>query len=494
MFTTRAITGVPTVLSGSPVVSAYENDSAVQITAGITLGVDHDTVSGLNLLTIVATGANGYETGKDYNMVITTGTVNSVSAVGEVVGTFSIGRSAAFTDLENGTDGLSALLAACATATGFATPTNITAGTLTTVTNLTNLPAITANWLTATGIASNAFTAAKFAAASLNGKGDWNIGKTGYALTTAGILAIWHQLESAVVTASTMGLKIKTNLDALISSRASPTNITAGTITTVTNLTNAPTSGDLTATMKTSVTTAATAATPIAASVTGAVGSVTGLTASNLDATVSSRMATTHLNATAGKLDGVALVDTTTTNTDMVAAAPSAVAIADQVWDEAIVGHAVVGSTGEALSAAGSAGDPWVTALPGAYGAGTAGEILGDWKNAGRLDEILDTIAKDTTTDIPGLIINLHNLSPAVILTQINTALDTAIAELVVGVPSVTPSLRTGLMLLYMALRNKIDVQTSGTDSLQIHNDAGTKITEKLLTDDGTDYSEAKMI
>jgi len=48
----------------------------------------------------------------------------------------------------------------------------------------------------------------------------------------------------------------------LPSSVASPTNITAGTITTVTNLTNAPTNGDLTATMKTSVTTAATAATP----------------------------------------------------------------------------------------------------------------------------------------------------------------------------------------------------------------------------------------
>src|SRR3990167_4454755 len=37
---------------------------------------------------------------------------------------------------------------------------------------------------------------------------------------------------------------------------ATPTNITAGTITTVTNLTNAPTNGDLTATMKTSITTA----------------------------------------------------------------------------------------------------------------------------------------------------------------------------------------------------------------------------------------------
>lgn len=51
---------------------------------------------------------------------------------------------------------------------------------------------------------------------------------------------------------------------------ASPTNITAGTITNVTNLTNAPTAGDFTATMKTSLN----AATP--ASVTGAVGSVTG--------------------------------------------------------------------------------------------------------------------------------------------------------------------------------------------------------------------------
>jgi hypothetical protein len=34
---------------------------------------------------------------------------------------------------------------------------------------------------------------------------------------------------------------------------ATPTNITAGPITTVTNLTNAPTNGDLTATMKASV-------------------------------------------------------------------------------------------------------------------------------------------------------------------------------------------------------------------------------------------------
>lgn len=59
------------------------------------------------------------------------------------------------------------------------------------------------------------------------------------------------------------------------SSIASPTNITAGTITTVTNLTNAPTAGDFTATMKTSIGTAVAAS--AVASVTGNVGgNVTG--------------------------------------------------------------------------------------------------------------------------------------------------------------------------------------------------------------------------
>ena len=51
--------------------------------------------------------------------------------------------------------------------------------------------------------------------------------------------------------------------------------------------------------------------------------------------------------------------------------------IADAVWDEALAGHAMAGSAGAGLTAAGSAGDPWATPLPGAYGAGTAGNILG---------------------------------------------------------------------------------------------------------------------
>jgi len=93
-FTTRAFaTGVPTVLAGTPAIQIYEDNSVTQITAGITLTVDFDSVVGLNNLRVVATGGNGFETGKSYQAVITTGTVGGVSVVGEVVQQFSIQRA-----------------------------------------------------------------------------------------------------------------------------------------------------------------------------------------------------------------------------------------------------------------------------------------------------------------------------------------------------------------------------------------------------------------
>lgn len=62
-----------------------------------------------------------------------------------------------------------------------------------------------------------------------------------------------------------------------------------------------------------------------------------------------------------------------------LAALPTAGENADAVWEEAVADHSgTTGSTAEALGAAGSAGDPWVTALPGAYGSGSAGKIVGD--------------------------------------------------------------------------------------------------------------------
>ena len=92
-------------------------------------------------------------------------------------------------------------------------------------------------------------------------------------------------------------------------------------------------------------------------------------------------------------------------------------------------------------------------------------------------------------TDLGGM----STAMQAEVLSRVNAALDTAISELGVAVPSATPSVRTGVMLMYMALRNQLIVQTSGTDALEIHNDAGTLITKKLLTDDDVDYTESKM-
>jgi hypothetical protein len=82
-FTTRQVSGAPHSLAGSPVVSAYVGNNTTQITAGITLTTDFDGVVGLNNLRVVFSSANGFAIATDVSFVITTGTVNSVSVVGE---------------------------------------------------------------------------------------------------------------------------------------------------------------------------------------------------------------------------------------------------------------------------------------------------------------------------------------------------------------------------------------------------------------------------
>ena len=90
-FTTRDSTGLPTTLAGSPVVKVYTGSAtATESTAGVTLAVDFDGVTGLNNVLIDLSADAFYATGADYAVVITTGTVDSISVVGEVVATFSI--------------------------------------------------------------------------------------------------------------------------------------------------------------------------------------------------------------------------------------------------------------------------------------------------------------------------------------------------------------------------------------------------------------------
>ena len=89
-FSTVGTTGAPTTLAGTPVVSAYVGNSTTQITAGITLTVDFDAVTGLHNVRVVASVANGYAAQTNVDLVITTGTVGGTSVVGYVVGSFSI--------------------------------------------------------------------------------------------------------------------------------------------------------------------------------------------------------------------------------------------------------------------------------------------------------------------------------------------------------------------------------------------------------------------
>lgn len=93
-FTTRRFTtGAPHGLAGSPALAAYPGNSTTEITAGVTLTVDFDGRTGLNHVRIVASSGNGYAAGTMYEVVITAGTVDSVSVVGEVVGRFSIEKA-----------------------------------------------------------------------------------------------------------------------------------------------------------------------------------------------------------------------------------------------------------------------------------------------------------------------------------------------------------------------------------------------------------------
>lgn len=129
----------------------------------------------------------------------------------------------------------------------------------------------------------------------------------------------------------------------------------------------------------------------------------------------------------------------------------------------------------------------------------------GDWSNFSETTDSLQSI-RDKQTDIEadtgeigtagvGLT-DLGGMSDAMkaeILSEVNDALDTVIVELGIAAPAAEPTMRTGLMLLYMALRNKLIVQTSGTDALEIHRDDGTKICAGTITDAAGDMTRAEL-
>lgn len=91
-FTTISTTGAPAQLAGttSTTISVYPNVSTTQITAGAVLTTDFDGVTGFNMVSIAATGGNGFAVASDYTVMLATGTVGGTTVAGYVVGNFSI--------------------------------------------------------------------------------------------------------------------------------------------------------------------------------------------------------------------------------------------------------------------------------------------------------------------------------------------------------------------------------------------------------------------
>ena len=100
-----------------------------------------------------------------------------------------------------------------------------------------------------------------------------------------------------------------------------------------------------------------------------------------IDATIGSRATQTSVDTIDDLIDTeVAAIKAKTDNLPANPAAvsdiPTAVQIADGVWDEATSGHTTAGTTGKALIDSGAAGNPWSTDLSAGYSGTQAGNVL----------------------------------------------------------------------------------------------------------------------
>lgn len=361
-------TGAPITLAGTPAISVYKDDSATQSTAGVTLVTDVD-VAGQHSVKI-DTSADGtfYAAGHDFSVVITTGTVNGVSAVGYVIAHFSIQNRSALRPTTAGRT-------LDVTATGEAGIDWANIGAPTTTVNLsgTTIKAVT----------------------------------DGVTLAAAAVTAIWAALTSALTTVGSIGKLLVDNIDATITSRlaptvamrtldvsatgeagvdwanvGSPTTVVSLSGTTIKDVTDVETAIAAVQSDTDNIQTRLPAAlvggrmdASVGVIATGAI--VAGsFSAGAIDATAIANGAIDAATFAAGAIDATAIA---TGAIDADALATDAVnEIADGVWDEAIAGHLGAGSTGAALNSASSAGDPWATNIPGLYAAGTAGHRLGN--------------------------------------------------------------------------------------------------------------------
>jgi hypothetical protein len=175
--TVRPSTGASFTLAGSPVISAYIDKSTTQLTAGITLTADFDSVTGMNHVRVVASGGNGYAAGTFVSLIITTGTVDSISVTGQEVCSFTL-RKGTITGVPAATAGAAGGLLIAGTNADFDVTANASfAGGVTITQSTSNTAALvvtgngTGNGATITSGSGATGNGLSVVAASTNGNG-----------------------------------------------------------------------------------------------------------------------------------------------------------------------------------------------------------------------------------------------------------------------------------------------------------------------------------
>jgi len=188
--------------------------------------------------------------------------------------------------------------------------------------------------------------------------------KSGYLLSASGVDAIWDELTTGHTTTGSYGKLLTDNIDAAISSRST---FAGGAVASVTGNVGGTVNG-LTATAKADVENAVWEAVASSHNNAGTMGSKLNSAASAGDPWDTS-LPGSYGAGTAGYILGTNLNATVSSRSTLTAV---------NIWDTDLSSYSTANLAGTLLKGAGSAGDPWSTAIPGAYGSGTAGYIVGN--------------------------------------------------------------------------------------------------------------------
>jgi hypothetical protein len=525
-FTTEAFsTGIPTVFSGSPVLSAYEDDSTTQITAGVSVTVDLDSVVGLNLATIVATTGNGFESGKQYGIIITAGTVDSVSRVGVKVGDFTLNRIEDIvwdTVLTGSTHNINnssgKILRELLDAT-IIREDDFQTGSTTTSLVLDASSSSIDNFYRFQNIIVESGVAAGQVRVISSYNGTTKIADISEALvTSAPASGDTFQITTMgpVHAASQGGVYSggKIYID-ILNGAAGTVEFVNGTITNpVDNIADARTIADslnitryecasgsvitLDQEFARTIWTGAGYVVDLNGQDVGGIRVNNAFVLGTNTGTVLKLFRNCNISTITGdnmSFIDCALVGTVTASGGGTLAASNSFSNTDGVIDFST-------SANQTVNILHHSGPLTVSNL-----GNTGTDIFNfDGMSPGTTGITFDASCTGGTANIAGITKLTNNGSGITInddaridVTQINDEVvdvirTDAMSEVAQGVPSATPNMADATMLMYMALRNRLNVDTTGTDLLEIHNDAGTVIAKKVVTDDGTTYSEAKAI